>query len=218
MRAILFLFVSVIAFSCKTNHYLSNPIKGYPSIGLQNNSEPKRIVLAGDYNLMVDTNYFENCVEGLSLNVKLFPELKIVDQITFNKRPDTAVLMELKTDYKADGLLLLTKLRVQKECYDVPSNTFESIDNRMPEPFFKIIYIRNIPWTNLFVKIISQWEYHDFTSGKSYEFSVVNDKVYELGQYVKDIDSYLEENNQLFDPVLYQNGKITANNLVGHKE
>jgi len=190
---------------------------GYPPIGLQNNSDSKRIVLAGDYNLMIDTNYFENCLEGLSLNVKLTPELIIIDQISFNKRPDTAVLMELKKDYKADGLLLLTKLRVQKECYDVPSNTFGYYDNYMPKPFL-VIYKYNIPWTNMFVKIISQWEYHDFTTGKSYEFRVENDKVYEFGQYVADIDSYLEKNNQLFDPVLYQNGKITANNLVGHKE
>lgn len=191
MKAILFLFLSVLSFSCKTNHYLRDPIKGYPPIGLQNNSDSRRIILAGDYNLMVDDKYLGNCLEGLSLNVKLYPELKIIDEITFNKRPDTAVLMELKTDYKADGLLLLTKLRVQKECYDVPSNTFANIDNRKPEPFFKIIYIRNIPWTNMFVKIISQWEYHDFTTGKSYKFNVENEKLYELGQYVKDIDSYL---------------------------
>ena len=217
MRAILFLFVSVIAFSCKTNHYLSDPIKGYPPIGLQNNSDSKRIILAGDYNLMADSNNFENCLEGLSLNVKLSTELKIIDQITFNKRPDTAVLMELKTDYKADGLLLLTKLRVQKECYDVPSNTFGYYDNYMPKPFL-VIYKYNIPWTNMFVKIISQWEYHDFTTGKSYEFSVENDKEYELKEYVADLDSYLEVNNKLLDPVLYQNGKITANKLVGHKE
>ena len=128
MRAILFLLVSVIAFSCKTNHYLSDPIKGYPTIGLQNNSDSKKILLAGDYNLMVDANYLENCMEGLSLNVKLNPELKIIDQITFNKRPDTAVLMELKTDYKADGLLLLTKLRVHKEGYDVPSKKLYLLD------------------------------------------------------------------------------------------
>lgn len=218
MRAILFLFVSVIAFSCKTNHYLSDPLKGYPLIGLQNISDSKRILLAGDYNLPVDTNYLENCLEGLCLNVKLNPELKIVDQVTFNKRPDTAVLMELKKDYRADGLLLLTKLKVHKECYDIPSNTFSYINNYMPGPFFRIIDIINNPWTNLSIKIISQWEYHDFTTGKSYEFRVENEKVYEFGKYVANIDIYLEENNKLFDPVLYQNGKIAANNLVGHKE
>ena len=136
MRAILFLLALFITFSCKTNHYLGDPIKGYPSIGLQNNSDSKKILLASDYNLMVDANYLESCLEGLSLNVKLYPELKIMDQITFNKRPDTAVFMELKTDYKADGLLLLTKLRVQKKCYDVPSNTFSYINNYKPEPFF----------------------------------------------------------------------------------
>jgi hypothetical protein len=217
MRVILFLFVSVIAFSCKTNHYLSDPIKGYPPIGLQNNSDTMRIILAGDYNLMVDSNYLENCLEGLSLNVKLTPERKIIDQITFNKRPDASVLMELKSDYKADGLLLLTKLRVQKECYGVPNNAGTYYDNRMPEPDLQICR-RTIPWSNLFVKIISWWEYHDFTTGKSYKFRVENEKVYELNEYVADTDSYLEKNNQLFDPVLYQNGKIAANNLVGHKE
>ena len=187
MRAILFLLALFITFSCKTNHYLGDPIKGYPSIGLQNNSDSKKILLAGDYNLMVDANYLENCLEGLSLNVKLYPELKIMDQITFNKHPDTAVLMELKTDYKADGLLLLTKLRIHKEGYGVPSNTFEYYeyyDNRMPEPD-REIYKKNIPWTNLFVKIISRWEYHDFTTGKSYKFSVENEKVFELEQYAK---------------------------------
>ena len=217
MRATLFILVSVIAFSCKTNHYLSDPIKGYPPIGLQNNSNSKHILLAGDYNLMVDANYLENCLEGLSLNVKLNPELKIIDEITFNKRLNTAVLMELKTDYKADGLLLLTKLKVQKECYGAPNNSGTYYDNRMPEPDLQICR-RKIPWTNLYVKIISQWEYYDFTTGKSYKFSVENEKVYELNEYVADIDSYLEENDQLFDPLLYQNGKITANNLSGVKE
>ena len=217
MKAILFLLVSVISFSCKTNHYLSDPIKGYPPIGLQNNSDSKRIMLAGDYNLMIDANYLKNCLEGLTLNVKLTPEMKIIDQITFNKRPDTVVLMELKTEYKADGLLLLTKLRVQKKCYGVPGNNVAYRDNRMSEPNLHI-YTKNIPWTNLNVKIISQWEYHDFTTGKSYKFRVENDKVYELNEYVTDIDSYLEVNNKLLDPVLYQNGKITANKLVGHKE
>ena len=216
MRAILFILVSVIAFSCNTNHYLSDPIKGYPTIGLQNNSDSKKILLAGDYNLMVDANYLENCMEGLSLNVKLNPELKIIDQITFNKRLDTAVLMELKTDYKADGLLLMTKLRVHKEGYDVPSKKLYLLGGghtNIDHP----TYYGTIPWTNLFVKIISRWEYYDFTTGKSYEFSVENEKVYELNEYVTDIDFYLEENNQLFDPVLYQNGKIAANKLVGVK-
>lgn len=205
-----------MVFSCKMNHYLSDPKKGYPPIGVQNNSDSKRILLAGDYNLMVDANYLDNCMEGLSLNVNLNPELKIIDQVTFNKRPDTDVLMELKTDYKAEGLLLLTKLRVQKKGYDVPSKRLYLI-HRMRDKQEYPSYYGTIPWTNLFVKIISQWEYHDFTTGKSYVFSVENDKVFELEQYVADIDSFLVKNNQLFDPVLYQNGKITANNLVGVK-
>ncbi|MDP3433327.1 MAG: hypothetical protein Q8T04_10225 [Bacteroidota bacterium] len=209
MRTILFIFVSFIAFSCKTNYYLSEPLNGYPNIDLQTN-----LLVASNFNLKTDTAYFEDCLEGLILNVEAKSDVRIIDEIFFVKRPNTAILMDLKVKYNVDGLLLLTKLRVQKRSYDVASNTFKYIDNNLPAPF-TVIHKLNIPWTNLYVRIISEWEYHDFTTGKSFKFSVANDKVYEFEKYVADIDIFLEEHNKLFAPILYQNGKIAAYSLIG---
>lgn len=216
MKAFVLLLVSIIAFSCQTNHYLSEPIKGYPNIGLQSNLNSKGILVATNYNLSIDTSSFENCLEGLKLNVELQSKLKVIDEILFNKCPDTAILMELKAKYNVDGLLLLTKLRMQKKWYEVPSRRlyfFPAFHDIVDHPS----YYSTKPWTNLYVKIISQWEYHDFTTGKSFEYRVENDKVYEFDHHVADIDLFLEENYKLFDPLLYQNGKIAAYNFVGAK-
>lgn len=185
MRTFLIILLSVIGFSCKTYHYLSVPIKSIPNIGLQTNLKSNGILIASDCNLKTDTAYFETCLKGLRLNVEAKSEIKIIDELFFLKCPNTVILRELKAKYTVDGLLLLTKLNIQKKFFDVPSGKFAYTDNFMPEPWLQITWI-SIPWTNVYVKITSQWEYHDFTTGKSYMFRVKNDKVLELGQYVTD--------------------------------
>jgi len=217
MRIFLIILITVVCFSCKTTHYLSDPIKSIPTIGLQTNLKSNGILIASDSNLKTDTAFFESCLEGLRLNVEAKSDIKIIDEIYFLKCPNAAILTELKTKYNIDGLLLLTKLNVQKKCFDVPSGTFEYMDNRMPEPYLQITKT-NILWTNMDIKITSHWEYYDFVTGKSYMFSVKNDRVLELGQYVTDMDSFIGENFKLLDPLFYLNGSITASNLIGLKK
>ena len=137
-----------------------------------------------------------------------------MDEILFRKSPNIAVLTELKTKYNVDGLLLLTDLNVYKSCLEVPSGKFMYLDNRMPEPYLQITK-ESVNWTNLDVGITSDWEYYDFTTGKSYRFSIKNVDVLELGEHVPDLDAFIEKNIELLDPVFYQNGTITAANLIG---
>jgi len=214
MRTYLIILLIIIGLSCKTNYYLGTPIKSIPNIGLQTNLKSNGILIASDANLETDTAYFEKCLQSLRLYVETKSEIKIIDEILFRKCPNIAILTELKAKYNVDGLLLLTSLNVQKNCFDVPSGKFEYMDNRMPEPYLRVTK-ESITWTNVSVKITSHWEYHDFTTGKSYMFSIKNDEVLELGQHVSYLDSFIENNFELLDPLFYQNGSITASNLIG---
>ena len=212
--------LSVICFSCTTIHYLSAPIIGIPNIGLQTNLKSNGILVASNFNLRTDTAYFEECLDGLRLIVEAKSEIEIADEIFFVKCPDTAILMELKAKYNVDGLLLLTKLRVQKKCFDVPIDDQRSLfvvfnNEEISDEVRWPTYNDSKPLTSLNVKIISQWEYHDFTTGKSYMFGIQNNKVLELGQYVADIDSFMEENSRLLNHFFYLNGALVASNLIG---
>lgn len=221
MRVLVFLLVLITVFSCQTIHYLSDPIKGYPNTGLLTNPNSNGILVATNYNLMIDTTYLENCMEGFRLNIGAKSELKIIDEIYFNKCPDAAILMELKEKYKVDGLLLMTKLRVRKQSYEVPSKRLylvhesHSFARRSDENDEHPPHYTTVPWTNLYVEILSKWEYHDFTTEKSYEFSVKNEKVIEFEQYVANVDTLLVTNFNLLNPIFYENGKTTAYRLVG---
>lgn len=214
MRTFLIILLSIIGISCKTNYYLSDPIKSIPNIGLQTNLKSNGILIASDANLHTDTTYFEKCLQSLRMYVETKSEIKIMDEILFRKSPNIAVLTELKTTYNVDGLLLLTDLNIYKSCFEVPSGKFVYLDNKMPEPYSQITK-ESVNWTNLDVGISSDWEYYDFTTGKSYRFSIKNDDVLELGEHVPDLDTFIERNVELLDPVFYQNGTITAANLIG---
>lgn len=214
MRTFLIILLSIIGISCKTNYYFSDPIKSIPNIGLQTNLKSNGILIASDANLHTDTTYFEKCLQSLRMYVETKSEIKIMDEILFRKSPNIAVLTELKTTYNVDGLLLLTDLNIYKSCFEVPSGKFVYLDNKMPEPYSQITK-ESVNWTNLDVGISSDWEYYDFTTGKSYRFSIKNDDVLELGEHVPDLDTFIERNVELLDPVFYQNGTITAANLIG---
>lgn len=211
---LLIILLLIIGISCKTNYYLDAPIKSIPNIGLQTNLKSNGILIACDANLETDTAYFEKCLQSLRMYVETKSEIKIMDEILFRKSPNIAVLTELKTKYNVDGLLLLTDLNVYKSCLEVPSGKFVYSDNRMPEPYLQITK-ESVNWTNLDVGITSDWEYYDFTTGKSYRFSIKNDDVLELGEHVPDLDAFIEKNVELLDPVFYQNGTITAASLIG---
>lgn len=214
MRTFLILSLLVIGTSCKTNHYLSAPINSIPNIDLQTNLKSNGMLIASDSNLKADTASFKNCLKGLRLNFEAKSELKIIDEIFFLKCPNTNILTELKAKYNVVGILILTKLNRQKKCVDVPSGEFEYIDNRMPEPHMQI-FKRPIMWTNIYVEIISHWEYHDFVTGKSYNFKIKSDKILETKQHLSDIDSFFEANLNLLDSLYYLNGSLTASNLIG---
>ena len=214
MRPFLIILLLVIGVSCKTNHYMSAPAKNIPNIGLQNDLKSNGILIASDYNLKADTASFENCLEGLRVNVEAMSEVNVIDEIFFLRKPNTSILSQLKTKYNVNGLLLLTKLKVQNQCVDIPNGQFEYMDNRMPEPHLQISK-SPIMWTNISVEIISYWEYHDFATGKSYTFKIKSDKVLETKQYVSDIDLFFEANLKLLDSLYYLNGSLTASNLIG---
>ncbi len=214
MRIFLIILLSIIVISCKTNYYLSDPIKKIPNIGLQTNLKSNGILIASNANPETDTAYFDKCLQSLKLYVETKSEIKIIDEIFFRKCPNIAILTELKTKYNVEGLLLLTNLGVQKKGFDVPSGKFEYMDNRMPDPYLRITK-ENIIWTNMYVEITSHWEYYDFRTELSYMFTIKNDEVLKLGQYVPDLDSFVEKNFELLNPLFYQNGSITASNLIG---
>lgn len=215
MKVFLFILVSFTVISCKTDYYLSTPIKSIPNIiNLHTNLKSKEILVANNSSLKLENDYFENCLQGLRLNIERKSKLRITDEIFFIDSSNRAISIELKEKHNVEGLLLLIKLKFKKESYDVPSSKYTIFDNRMPEPYYRT-YKSYIPRTNLFVKVISYWEYHDLNSGKSYQFKIENEKLYELKLQVEDIDALLEENYKLLNTLFYQNGSITANNLVG---
>lgn len=187
---------------------------GIPTIGLQESLKSNGIIIATNYNLKADTFDIEECMLGLKLNINAKSQIKIVDDLCFIKRPNAERLNGLQQKFHIDGLLVLNKLKIQPKWYDIPSGQFVYIDNTKPGPFFEIIGVESIPWTNVYVKITSEWEYHDFISGKWYLFSLKNDKLIELKEYVKDIDEYMYENYSLFDSLLYENGSLTAAHLL----
>lgn len=213
MRTFLIILILFVGYSCQTNYYLSKPIKGIPPVALLESLTTNGILLATDYNLNVDTADFEECLQGLKLQIKAKSKIKIIDDLSFHKCPNVSNLEELKAKYDVDGLLLLSKIDVEKQCYDLPSKRlylFPASHGANPQP----LHYGTIPWTNIYVKIISQWEYHDFASGKSYLFSVKNDKLIELEEHVEDKDAYLDANYSLVSSLLYSNGSMTAFNLL----
>jgi hypothetical protein len=193
---------------------LSEPIKGLPDISFQANTKSHGILIATNSNLKADTADFQKCLKGLKLNFGLKSEVKIIDEFYFHETPDKAILSEIKTEYNAGGLLLLTKLNVQRKSYEVPSKKLFLI-HRIRDKVDYPPYYGPIPWTNLYVKITSRWEYHDFLSGNSYVFSVKTDEVLECEQYVADIDSFIGLNFKLLDRLIYINGSNTAYSLLG---
>jgi len=119
----------------------------------------------------------------------------------------------LQKKYSVTGLLFLSRLKIQKQAYDVESKRVYQIPERhdiVKHP----AYWGTIPWTNLYAQITSKWKYYDLDSGKQYDFEIKSKKVFELGGYVSDIDSLIEANQTMFDPLLYENGKILAEKLL----
>ena len=119
----------------------------------------------------------------------------------------------MQKKYSVTGLLFLSRLKIQKQAYDVESKRVYQIPERhdiVKHP----AYWGTIPWTNLYAQITSKWKYYDLDSGKQYDFEIKNKKIFELGRYVSDIDSLIEANQTMFDPLLYENGKILAEKLL----
>jgi len=213
MKAILFLIIIILAFSCQTNRYAGNAIKGSPVYTTLIKKDTIRILIAEKNNLIIDPTFQESCIKGLRFNIELRTNIKIADNIVLNASPSTTILKELKTKYQVNGLLLLAKLKTQKQAYDVESKKIYLIPERhdiVKHP----AYWGTIPWTNLYVQITSKWIYFDLDSGRHYDFEVKNKKVVEFGKYVSDEESLLDGNIDMLDALFYQNGKMTAEKLT----
>lgn len=213
MKAILFLIIIILAFSCQTNHYAGNVIKGSPLYTTLIKKDTIRILIAEKNNQIIDPTFQESCIKGLRFNIELQTNIKIADNIVLNASPSTTILKELKTKYQVNGLLLLAKLKTQKQAYDVESKKLYPI----PEShgaYAHPAYWGTISWTNLYVQITSKWIYFDLDSGRHYDFEVKNKKVVEFGKYVSDEESLLDGNIDMLDALFYQNGKMTAEKLL----
>ena len=94
-------------------------------------------------------------MKGLRFTLELESNIKIADIIVLNAKATTSILNELKTNYQADGLLLLYKLKIQKHAYDVESKKlylFPESHGAYAHP----AYWSKVPWTNLEVRITSK--------------------------------------------------------------
>lgn len=161
----------------------------------------------------MDQQSIESCMNGLEITLDLHSQSKIADIIFVEKKPDPKLIKELQKKYSVTGLLFLSRLKIQKQAYDVESKRVYQIPERhdiVKHP----AYWGTIPWTNLYAQITSKWKYYDLDSGKQYDFEIKNKKIFELGRYVSDIDSLIEANQTMFDPLLYENGKILAEKLL----
>lgn len=212
MRTFLILLLAIMGFSCKTNYYLSDPIKSIPNINQQAGLKSNGMLLASDAHLQVDTAYFEKCLNSVRLYLEKNAGIKIKEEICFHQSPDTSVLAELKTSYKAVGLLLLTDLYFSKNGFEVPSGKSE-YSGREHESYL-VNTGRSINYTNVNVDVTSRWEYHDFTTGRSYQFKIATRDVLELGEHVQNLEAYIEKDPELLDPAFYQNGTFTAVKLM----
>jgi hypothetical protein len=209
MKAILFLIIIILAFSCQTNHYAGNAIKGSNVYTTLIKKDTIRILIAETNNRIIDPTFQESCMKGLRFNIELHTNIKIADNIVLNANPSTTILKELKTKYQVNGLLLLIKLKTQKQAYDVESKKVYLIPERhdiVKHP----AYWGTVPWTNLYVQITSKWIYFDLDSGRHHDFEVKNKKVVEFGKYVSDEERLLDGNIDMLDALFYQNGKMTA--------
>ena len=217
MKTILFLIIIILAFSCQTNHYAGKVIKGCPILATLTSKNSNGILIAKTNNRTIDPTFQENCMKGLRLNIELKTNIKIADNIVLNANPDAAILNELKEKYQVNGLLMLTKLKIQKKAYDVRSKKLYLIPERhdiVKHP----AYYGTIPWTNLYAQITGKWRYFDLNSGKQYDFEVKNKKVFEFEKYVSNTDSLLDVNSDMLDPLFYQNGKMTVEKLLNKPE
>ena len=145
--------------------------------------------------------------------MELHSQSKIANKIFLEDKPDAKIIRELQKKYSITGLLFLANLKMKKSAKDVPGNEIEYTDNRMPEPYYKVEE-RILPWTNLYIEITSKWKYYDLNSGKQFDFKLKNNKTFELRKYVSDIDSLVNANQTILEPLFYQNGKMIAEELL----
>lgn len=217
MKSILFLTIIFVAFSCQTNHYKGKLIKENTIYSPRIKNVLGTILLGNTDKQTVDSTSLENCMKGLRFTLELQSNIKISDIIVLNAKATTSILNELKTKYRVDGLLLLYKLKIQKQAYDVESKKlylFPESHGAYAHP----AYWSTVPWTNIEVIIISKWVYFDVVSGRHYNFEIKNKKVVEFGKYVQDGDGLLDGRIDLLDALFYQNGKMMAEKFLNKPE
>jgi len=196
MKNLSYILIPFLIFSCTQVRYLNKPIDGNPCIGLD-----KRILIAKDGNLDNRSFGSDICLDGLlsSLEQK---SINIADCIDFHQKIDYQILNELKSSYNADGLLLLK---------DLSDNTFEDINEARGPTCVGCATFS----VDLYNDVISIWEYFDFTTGNTFIFSVIIEREEKTSYQQKSIESYFNYKHKTKTKLLFENGRICSEKLVG---
>ncbi len=184
--------ITLIFFlSCTPIHYLRKPLNLNPCIGAS-----KRIIIAKDRMGCAKFNdkIINWCIDGLVSTLTNNSAIEIIEIIDFNEQVDSTSLMELKSKYNVDGVLLLAHLNVyfsdkhiiKHPCVDCGSNHYRKYD----------------------FLINTHWEYFDFATGNTYRYHAENGT---SGPSEGLSDVF----NDLYQQLMFTNGLISSQKLTG---
>lgn len=185
--------------SCKPIRYLNKPIYEYPGINLKDVNE-KSIIVATDQSLLRTES--DECINGFITSAGNYKSLQIKKIIDFDSRVDSIKLKQLRDDYQIVGLLLLTNINEQP---------LTKIKNVFSQACVGCPTIYSIEYE---IIVTTTWEYFDFKTGKTYEYTVENSQKGKSSfRKHEDIVSIL---SPIKDLLLIENGKICVTKLIGY--
>ena len=189
--------------SCTPIHYLRKPLNLNPCIGAS-----KRIIVAKDRMVCtrIKLNDADICIDGLVSTLGEISAIEIIEKIEFNQQVDSTLLLELKSKYNLDGILLLTyiddffserKLQGPSSyCLDCPKNYYLKYE----------------------MSVNTYWEYFDFTTGDTYRYNVENGTEGSIGlQNKAAIEDFYNNKLKAQQQVFFKNGIISSQKLTGLK-
>ena len=191
-------------FSCTPVRYISKPIKQSPCIDSDNST--KKIVIAKAKKVKITNCNSELCFDGLLTDMIENTPIEIIKIVDFNNKVDSVILMELKSRYNIDGLLLLININVCETRIDEVIEGFS-------HPCVgckKNIYV-NIDFE---ISIISEWEYFDFNTGVTYGLYVDNYREVELRYRLERIEFFYKDAFLIKDELLFENGLLSSKKIM----
>lgn len=197
---IFILIFGLFLFSCTQVRYLSKPIYQFPCIGMEND---KRILIAKDNSIKTKKIESDKCFDGMISNIEGYKPLKIVEIIDFDKKVDSIILLQLKDKYDIAGLLLLT---------DIYEQPFNKLKEEFSQACVGCPTNYSLEYEN---HVTSIWEYFDFITGKTFGYTIENNKT---GKWKYNLNNPEDINNiilQIKEQMLFENGQICINKLIG---